>query len=72
MIATAIGRMPLTTRIADTVSAPWSGLDPLRLDVARYARRERALDTPPARMLLQLRAVLRPLIQPALVSPDRA
>ena len=72
MIATAIGRMPLTTRIADTVSAPWSGVDALRLDVVRYALRQRALDTPPGRMLLQLRAVLRPLIQPALVGPDRA
>jgi hypothetical protein len=72
MIGTAIGTVPLTTRIADTISTPWSGVDALRLDVVRYARRQRALDTPPGRMLVQLRAVLRPLIQPALVGPDRA
>jgi hypothetical protein len=62
----------LTTRIADTVSTPWSSVDALRLDVVRYALRQRAIGTPPERMLVQLRAVLRPLIQPELVGPDRA
>jgi hypothetical protein len=71
-IGATIGTVPLTTRIADIVSIPWSGVAILRLDVVRYARRQRALATPPERMLVQLRAVLRPLIQPGLVGPNRA
>ncbi|HWZ60228.1 MAG TPA: hypothetical protein VNW46_14720 [Gemmatimonadaceae bacterium] len=62
----------LGASIAVTVAAPWSGMGALRTDVTRYARRQRALGMSPELVMVRLRSICRPSMQPGLVGPHRA
>jgi hypothetical protein len=67
----SIGRLAalLGARIAVTVSSPWSDTAALRTDVALYVQRLRTLGTSPELIMVRLRRVCRPSIQPGLVGP---
>jgi hypothetical protein len=62
----------LVARISTAVSSPWSNMGALQTDVAEYVGRLRSDGVSLEHVLVELRGVCRPSVEPGLVGPHSA